>query len=216
MSYFRYIDNGDGPTKLFVGGIHGNEGVTSLRFLKNIKEEDLSPGQFYFYNFDKTPYVSTIKKEYYESEIGQRILNLINYFEPDFYTELHCYNLKNYDKLTSMGRYKKTGIPPLIKLGNHVLVSSVSPLIRMTYFSTETVCKTLEFPCFEKLTPELIEEYGFDELKAIETYEKLLKLILRSPSRKYFETEMMKDYSHQVHLAMKYAKMVFGEDFPPY
>ena len=156
MSYFRYIDNGKGPTKLFVGGVHGNEGVTSLKFIKRIKEEDLSPGQFYFYNFDKTDYISTIKKDYYESEIGLKILDLIEYFQPDFYTELHCYNLKNYEKLTSMERYKKTGIPPLIKLGNHVLVSSVSPLIRMTYFSTETVCKTLEFPCFEKLTPEII------------------------------------------------------------
>ena len=216
MSYFRYIDNGEGPTKLFVGGIHGNEGRTSLKFIKRIREEDLSNGQFYFYNFDKTPYVSTIKKEYYESEIGQKILNLIEYFEPDYYTELHCYNLKNYEKLTSMERYKKTGIPPLIKLGDHILVSSVSPLIRMTYFSTDTVCKTLEFPCIEKLDSETIEKYDFDKQSAIETYEKLLKLILKSPSRQYFEIEMMKDYREQVDLAIKYAEKVFGKDFPPY
>ena len=213
MSYFRYIDNGDGPTKLFIGGIHGNEGVTSLRFLKRIKQEDLSSGQFYFYNFDKTPYISTIKKEYYESEIGLKILDLIRYFEPDFYTELHCYNLKNYDKLTSMERYNKTGIPPLIKLANHVLVSSVSPLIRMTYFSTDTVCKTLEIPCIEKLTPEICEKYNFNKDLACETYEDMLKLILKSPSREYFEKESHPD---QVYLAMKYAKKVFGEDFPPY
>ena len=216
MSYFRYIDNGEGPTKLFIGGVHGNEGVTSLKFIKRIDEKDLSPGQFYFYNFDKTPYISTIDKDYYESEIGQKILNLIEYFKPDFYTELHCYNLKNYEKLTSMDRYNKTGIPPLIKLGNYVLVSSVSPLIRMTYFSTETVCKTLEFPCLEKLTPELIDEYDFDKDLALETYEKLLKLILKSPSRNYFESEMMIDYAPQVHLAMRYAEKVFGKDFPPY
>jgi len=216
MSYFRYIDNGEGPTKLFVGGVHGNEGATSLKFIEKINVEDLSPGQFYFYNFDRTSYISTIKKEYYESEIGQKILNLIEYFEPDFYTELHCYNLKNYDKLTSMERYRKTGIPPLIKLGNHVLVSSVSPLIRMTYFSTDTVCKTLEIPCFEKLTPQIIEEYGFDKKSAIDTYERLLKLILRSPSRNHFEGEMLKDYAPQVELAMEYAQKVFGKDFPPY
>ena len=216
MSYFRYIDNGDGPTKLFIGGVHGNEGVTSLKFIKRIKNEDLSSGQFYFYNFDKTPYISTIRKEYYESEIGLKILNLIEYFKPDFYTELHCYNLKNYEKLTSMDRYAKTGIPPLIKLGNHVLVSSVSPLIRMTYFSTDTVCKTLEFPCVEKLTSDAVAEYGFDKKSAIETYENLLKLILISPSRGYFEREMIKRYKTQVDLAIEYAKKVFGEDFPPY
>ena len=216
MSYFRYIDNGKGPTKLFIGGVHGNEGLTSLRFIRRIKEEDLSPGQFYFYNFDRTPYISTIEKEYYESDLGLEILDLIEYFEPDFYTELHCYNLKNYEKLTSMERYERTGIPPLIKLGNHVLVSSVSPLIRMSYFSTNTVCKTLEIPCIEKLNPEVVEKYGFDEKLAVETYEKLLKLILKSPSRKHFETEMLKSYKDQVDLAIKYAKKVFGEDFPPY
>ena len=216
MSYFRYIDNGDGPTKLFIGGVHGNEGVTSLKFLKRINLEDLSAGQFYFYNFDRTEYISTIKKEYYESELGSRILDLITNFEPDFYTELHCYDLRNYDRLTSMERYRKTGIPPLIKLGNHILVSSVSPLIRMTYFSTDTVCKTLEFPCFEKVTPEIAEKYDFNQDLAVETYENLLKLILSSPSRQHFESEMMKKHKEQVMLAMKYAEKVFGKDFPPY
>ena len=88
MSYFRYIDNGEGPTKLFIGGLHGNEGFTSLKFIKKIKDEDLSSGQFYFYNFDKTQYISTIKKEYYESEIGLRILDLIENLQPDFYISI--------------------------------------------------------------------------------------------------------------------------------
>ena len=90
MSYFKYIDNGKGPTKLFIGGLHGNEGLTSLKFLENIDEDILSDGQFYFYNFDKTKYISTIKKEYYESDLGLKILDMIKYFNPDFYTELHC------------------------------------------------------------------------------------------------------------------------------
>lgn len=216
MSYFQYIDNGRGPTKLFLGGIHGNEGKTSIKFIKSIKQDDLSCGQFYFYNFDRTEYISTIKKEYYESELGQKILKLIEYFEPEFYTELHCYNLKNYNKLTSMERYLKTGVPPLIPAGNHVLVSSVSPLIRMTYFSTDTVCKTLEFPCLEKLTPEIMNEFKFDKKLAIDRYMDLLRLITKCESRVDFENAMMKKYRTQVKLAMDYAKKVFGEDFPPY
>ena len=216
MSYFQYIDNGRGPTKLFLGGLHGNEGKTSIKFIKLLKKEDLSSGQFYFYNFDKTDYISTIKKEYYESDLGQRVLKLINYFEPDFYTELHCFNLKNYDKLTSMERYKKTGVPPLIPAGNHVLVSSVSPLIRMTYFSTDTVCKTLEFPCCEKLTPEVMEKFNFDKKSAVERYMDLLRLIAKCETRIEFENAMMIKYKSQVKLAMDYAKKVFGEDFPPY
>lgn len=216
MSYFQYIDNGRGPTKLFLGGVHGNEGKTSIKFIKSIKQEDLSCGQFYFYNFDRTEYISTIEKEYYESELGQKILKLIEYFEPEFYTELHCYNLKNYNKLTSMERYLKTGVPPLIPAGNHILVSSVSPLIRMTYFSTDTVCKTLEFPCLEKLNPEVINEFNFDKKSAIERYMDLLTLITKCESRVDFENAMMKKYRTQVKLAMDYAKKVFGEDFPPY
>ena len=216
MSYFKYIDNGRGPTKLFLGGVHGNEGKTSIKFIKLIKQEDLSCGQYYFYNFDHTEYISTLKKEYYESDLGQKILKLIKYFEPDFYTEMHCFNLKNYNKLTSMERYKKTGVPPLIPAGNHVLVSSVSPLIRMTYFSTDTVCKTLEFPCCEKLTPELIEEFSFDKKLAVDRYMDLLRLITKSESRKDFENAILKKYEYQVKLAMDYAKKVFGEDFPPY
>ncbi|WP_342764343.1 DUF2119 domain-containing protein [uncultured Methanobrevibacter sp.] len=216
MSYFQYIDNGRGPTKLFLGGIHGNEGKTSIKFIKSIKQDDLSCGQFYFYNFDRTEYISTIKKEYYESELGQKILKLIEYFEPEFYTELHCYNLKNYNKLTSMERYLKTGVPPLIPAGNHILVSSVSPLIRMTYFSTDTVCKTLEFPCLEKLTPEIMNEFNFDKKLAIDRYMDLLTLITKCESRVDFENAMMKKYRTQVKLAMDYAKKVFGEDFPPY
>ena len=216
MSFFKYIDNGKGPTKLFLGGVHGNEGKTSIKFIKKLKQEDLSSGQFYFYNFDKTKYMSTIKKEYYESDLGQRILKLINYFEPDFYTELHCFDLSHYDKLTSMNRYKRTGVPPLIPAGNHVLVSSVSPLIRMTYFSTDTVCRTLEFPCIEKLTPEIIEKYDFNKELAVGRYMDLLRLITKCETRMDFENAMMNKYKSQVKLAMDYAKKVFGEDFPPY
>ena len=216
MSFFEYIDNGKGPTKLFLGRVHGNEGKTSIKFIKAINHDDLSCGQFYFYNFDKTDYISTIKKENYESDLGKKILKLIEYFNPDFYTELHCFNLANYDKLTSMERYKKTGIPPLIPAGNHVLVSSVSPLIRMTYFSTDTVCKTLEFPCIEKLTPEIMEKFNFDKKLAIERYMDLLRLITKCETRLDFENAMMKKYRTQVKLAMSYAKKVFGEDFPPY
>ena len=216
MSFFQYIDNGKGPTKLFLGGVHGNEGKTSIKFIKSIKQDDLSCGQFYFYNFDKTDYISTLKKEYYQSDLGQMILKLIEYFNPDFYTELHCFNLANYNKLISMERYKKTGVPPLIPAGNHVLVSSVSPLIRMTYFSKDTVCKTLEFPCLEKLTPEIEEKYDFDKKLSIERYMDLLRLITKCESRVDFENAIMKKYEYQVKLAMDYAKKVFGEDFPPY
>ena len=78
MSYFRYIDNGEGPTKLFIGGVHGNEGVTSLKFLKASALMIYLADSSISYNFDRHRYISTIKKEYYESELGLRILDLID------------------------------------------------------------------------------------------------------------------------------------------
>ena len=187
-----------------------------LNLLNYLKEKICLPVSSIFTILIKQTIFPQLKKEYYESDLGQRILKLIKYFEPDFYTELHCFNLKNYDKLTSMERYKKTGVPPLIPAGNHVLVSSVSPLIRMTYFSTDTVCKTLEFPCCEKLTPEVMEKFNFDKKSAVERYMDLLRLIAKCETRIDFENAMMIKYKSQVKLAMDYAKKVFGEDFPPY
>ena len=85
MSYYRFIDKGKGPTKLFVGGIHGHEGETTIDFLKSISYSDFSKGKTFIYNFDYTEYISTIKKEYYETKIGKNIINLIKKNNPDFY-----------------------------------------------------------------------------------------------------------------------------------
>lgn len=216
MAYFRYIDNGEGPTKLIIGGVHGNEGKTAIRFLKSLKRSDFSKGQIYIYNFDRTEYISTIDPSYYESEIGRKILGLIEEIKPDFYIELHCYNIKNFKKLTSMERFDKTGVPPLLDLGEYVLLSSVSPLIRTKYFPRKTICQTLEFPCLDKLTPEICKEYDFDFDRSYEVYDKILKMLAIAPSRRYYEIEIMRDYMKQAILAIKYAKLIFGKNFPPY
>ena len=50
MSYYRHINNGKGPTKLIIGGIHGNEGRTTINRIKLLKNEDFGPGQIYIYN----------------------------------------------------------------------------------------------------------------------------------------------------------------------
>lgn len=216
MSYFRYIDNGKGPTKLFVGGIHGNEGKTSIKFIKHLKKDDFSCGQIYIYNFNKSPYISTLKEEFFSSSIGLKIISLVKELKPDFYTELHCYDLAHFDRLTSSNRFFTQGVPPLIDCGNHILISSVSPLIRMKYFTAKTVCKTLEFPCFNKLNSEIIKEFQFNEKLSIERYEDILKLIVTATSRINFEDKISSIYPKQAELAIYYAKKIFGKNFPPY
>ena len=221
MSYFRYIDNGEGPTKLFVGGVHGDEGQHVLPIIKLLNREDFSPGQIYIYNFDKTPYISTIHKEFYQSEQGKKILDLIDYYKPDFYTELHSYNIRHFKNLTSMDRLDSQGIPPLIDCGEYVLCSSVSPLIRRKHFTKENICQTLEFPTFRgadlKLSDdELYDKYEFNYDDSVREYMSFLRLITLSRDRDDFEKRVLKDYKKQADLALKYVKIIYGLDFPRY
>jgi len=210
MSYVRLIDRGDGPTKLFVGGVHGNEGETTIKFLKSLDINDFSEGKILIYNFDNTPYISTLKKEYYKSKIGYEIINLIKKYDPDFYVELHCYNIKNYEKLISPSRRQSQGVPPLIELENHILISSVSPLIRKKYFKKEAICKTLEIPCLNN------KQYDNLKINLSKLYLKIIKIIAKAKNRKEFEDIMLKSYPDQVKLAKDYAKEIFGEDYPPF
>lgn len=221
MSYFRYIDNGEGPTKLFIGGVHGDEGKDVLPLIKLLSNDDFSSGQIYIYNFDKTPYISTIHREFYQSEQGKKILDLIDYYKPDFYTELHSYNIKNFNKLTSLERLDSQGIPPLIDCGQYVLCSSVSPLIRRKHFTKENICQTLEFPSFRgddlKLSEEeLFEKYDYNYDLSVEEYMSFLRLITLSKNRDDFEKRVLKDYKKQADLALKYVKIIYGLDFPRY
>ncbi|MBE6512520.1 MAG: DUF2119 domain-containing protein [Methanobrevibacter olleyae] len=221
MSYFRYIDNGEGPTKLFIGGVHGDEGKDVLPLIKLLSNDDFSDGQIYIYNFDKTPYVSTIYREFYESEQGKRILDLIDYYKPDFYTELHSYNIKHFNRLTNLERLDKDGIPPLIDCSQYVLCSSVSPLIRRSHFTKENICQTLEFPSFRgedlNLTEEeLFEKYNYDHDASVHEYMSFLRLITISKNRDDFEKRVLKDYKKQADLALKYVKIIYGLDFPRY
>ena len=221
MSYFRYIDNGEGPTKLFIGGVHGDEGKDVLQLIKLLSNDDFSSGQIYIYNFDKTPYISTIHREFYQSEQGKRILDLIDYYKPDFYTELPSYNIKHFKKLTSLERLDSQGIPPLIDCGQYVLCSSVSPLIRRNHFTKENICQTLEFPSFRgedlKLSDEeLFKKYDYDYNLSVKEYMSFLRLITLSKNRDDFEKRVLKDYKKQADLALKYVKIIYGLDFPRY
>ena len=221
MSYFRYIDNGEGPTKLFIGGVHGDEGKDVLPLIKLLSNDDFSSGQIYIYNFDKTPYISTIHREFYQSEQGKRILDLIDYYKPDFYTELHSYNIKHFKKLTSLERLDNQGIPPLIDCGQYVLCSSVSPLIRRNHFTKENICQTLEFPSFRgedlKLNDEeLFKKYDYDYNLSVKEYMSFLRLITLSKNRDDFEKRVLKDCKKQADLALKYVKIIYGLDFPRY
>lgn len=219
MAYFKHIDNGEGPTKLIIGGVHGNEGKTTIELIKLLKNEDFGMGQIYIYNFEKTPYISTLKKEFYKTKQGQKIIKLIKEYKPDFYTELHSYNITHFEQLTSNTRFKTQNIPPLIDCGEYVLVSSVSPLIRFKYIDKKSVCKTIEIPSFKNENfnlEKLKKEYTFDKNKSLNVTMSLLYLITKSNTRREYEEKITEMYPKQVDLAIKYVKEFFSEKFSPF
>ena len=68
----------------------------TLDLVKRLTVDDFCDGQIYIYNFDRTPYISTLKEDFYKSEQGRKIISLIKYYKPDFYTELHSYNISHF------------------------------------------------------------------------------------------------------------------------
>lgn len=150
---FKIIGAGE-PVKLFIGGVHGNEGELTekvlLRLIKNIK---VTQGRIIICNLTKDgEYLSTLNKAYYESETGMKLLGIIRSYRPSIYLELHSYSPENYEKLIDPERKQKAGVPPLIELEQRILIGSVSPLIRTNEFKIEDLCLTLEIP---KINPPI-------------------------------------------------------------
>jgi hypothetical protein len=96
MGFFKIIKKGNGLKRLFIGGVHGREGLTTIKPLKSLRDNDVSEGCLVIYNCDKSNYISTLNPLYYESDTGKEVLYLINHYKPDMYIELHCYKPENY------------------------------------------------------------------------------------------------------------------------
>jgi hypothetical protein len=202
LGYFKIIYRGEQPNRLFIGGVHGKEGRSTIHALEQLTDDDVNKGRLVIYNCDDTAYLSTLKREYYDTEIGKEILYLIDYYRPQVYIELHCYKKVNYVNLTKPDRCSEQGVPPLIELEKGVLIGSVSPYIRTTLFERNDICMTLEMPCQA--------EHG-----SLQVYKDVLKIIAGSNSREELEVKMKNFYPEQVDTARRYAQEFFG-DYPPF
>lgn len=216
MSFFRLIDKGKGPVRLFVGGVHGKEGLSTIHALKRIHNSHVKSGKLIIYNCDQSKYISTLDTRYYKTKMGQEILKLIKIYQPEMYIEPHCYRPESYGKLVDMGREEKVGVPPLIELEKGVLIGSVSPFIRTSLFKREDVCLTLEMPCIHQKNGCLdLENPCIYPNQSLEIYTQILKLIARSESRDEIVEKMSEKYPEQVKTAQRYAQEFFGE-YPPF
>ncbi len=198
MLYSKVIEKGNGPTRIIIGGVHGNEGLTTIDLIKHLKENDVIDGKLLIYNCPKSKYVSTLDPQYYHSHMGEKILNLIKTYKPEIYVELHCYKPASYLKLIDLDRKKRAGVPPLIELEHGVLISSVAPYLRTKFFKRHDVCITLEMPC--KPTE-----------KSRQIYLEVMKAIAGSKNRSELEDKLRIKYPEQVKTAQRYAAEFFGE-----
>ena len=198
MEYFRKIDKSNGPVRIFIGGVHGKEGLTTIELIKEINNDDVVNGKLLLFNCPHSKYISTLDPRYYKTEMGKAIINIIKTHKPRIYVELHCYKPESYHKLINLNRKDEAGVPPLIELENGVLISSVSPYLRTELFKRNDVCITLEMPC----NPS-------QESK--EVYFEIMKEIAGSDNRLEFEKKLQVKYPVQVERARKYAAEFFGE-----
>ena len=198
MQFSRIIDRGNEPTRIFIGGVHGKEGLTTSDLIKRLNYNDVNGGKLLLYNCPESEYISTLDSHYYKSHMGEKILKLIKTNNPEIYVELHCYKPSSYLKLIDLDRKKRAGVPPLIELEHGVLISSVAPYLRTKFFKRHDVCITLEMPCMPTE-------------KSRQIYLGVMKAIAGSKNRSELEDKLRINYPEQVKTAQRYAAEFFGE-----
>jgi len=136
-----------GPTRLVIGGLHGDEGLVTAPIIARLAAEELSAGEAILVPslVAGGQYIGVLTAEYYESAAGQLLLRLIRRYTPAFYFELHAYGQQSYERLTDPGRVNKIGVPHFIELGNGILIGSIAPLLRRR-FTIADFCMTIEVP----------------------------------------------------------------------
>ncbi len=198
ISFYKSFGEGN-PTRLFVGGLHGEEYKVTDRALENFSERfsfDEKEGKVVLCSLGgiEQEYVSTLKRDYFESEAGRKLLRLIYHYSPSIYLELHSYS--NYSNLTDSKRIEKEGVPPLVDLESGILAGSISPFLR-TKFKRRDFCFLLDLP-------KDIQNY--DELSDI------LSLIATGADREDIVTKLNKKYPEKTEEMIKnYIAFYHGE-----
>lgn len=187
------------PVRLFVSGLHGNEHETTdivLEKFSNYISRNETEGKIVLFTLRDVSqeYVSTLEEEYYETEAGQKLLSVINTYQPPIYLELHSYS--NYSKLTDENRMEKEGVPPLVDLGSGILAGSVSPLLRRKFHEND-FCFLLDIPKGEEIKEELM---------------KIMEIIARGKDRGEIVEKLSTKYPEQMKQMVKHYLEFYGEE----
>jgi len=147
MKLYRLTASEAGPTKLFVGGLHGKEGLYTAPILEQLAKDVVYAGKAIIVPclIEHGKYVDVLSEEYYRSRAGIELLQLIENYKPHFYFELHAYGKHSYSGLTDPERELRIGVPPFVDCGTGILLGSIAPILRRK-FRERSFCVTIEVP----------------------------------------------------------------------
>jgi hypothetical protein len=195
VTLFRAVAPEEGPKKLFVGGLHGDEGAHTAPILERLAQEDVYAGEAVIVPslVENSSYIGVLNAEYYKSEAGKLLLHLIQDYKPRFYFELHAYGEHAYESLTDPERVKKIGVPHFIELVEGILIGSISPILRRK-FTVHDFCMTLEVP-----------KWKSDRASIKELVLEILQIALKHTDRE----ELMHEYRMRYPVQVKMAEELF-------
>ena len=198
MKLYRLIASEAGPTKLFVGGLHGKECLYTAPILEQLAKDEVYAGRAIIVPclVEHGKYVDVLSEEYYRSRAGIELLQLIENYKPHFYFELHAYGKHSYSRLTDPEREKRIGVPPFVDLGMGILLGSIAPILRRK-FSERDFCITIEVPNwkleYEKVRTEVLRVLRLALSKA-KRDEVMEVLRMRYPAQMQKAEELFRQY----------------------
>lgn len=206
MTLYRSITHVKGPTKLFVGGLHGDEGLYTAPILELLAQEDLSAGEAIIVPSlaENSSYIGVLNAEYYQSEAGKILLLLIHDYNPRFYFELHAYGEHSYESLTEPERIKKIGVPQFVDMGDGILIGSIAPILRRN-FTLHDFCMTIEVP-----------KWKSDRASIKEQVLEILQIALKHTNREALMHEFRMRYPVQVKMAEELFYTYYRHQLKPF
>ncbi|RZN42496.1 MAG: DUF2119 domain-containing protein [Methanophagales archaeon ANME-1-THS] len=206
VKLYRLVAGETRPAKLFVGGVHGTEGLYTAPILEHLAREEVYQGEVIIIPslVETSEYIGVLSEEYYQSDAGMKLLQLILRYKPRFYFELHAYEEPAYARLTDPERVKKIGVPHFVDLYKGVLIGSIAPILRRK-FTANDFCMTIEVPKWKCAHPEIIE-------KVLE----VLRIALTKTDREEVMHELRTRYPEQIKMAVYLFHQYYREHLKPF
>jgi len=183
------------PVRLLAAGLHGDEWRSTSKRLEGLTIPAIGT-LLVIPKVSGREYMSTLDKDYY-TKYAHLLLDTIRINKPQIYLELHSYSSKNFTVLTDKSRLEQEGVPAYIEIESGILMGSVSPYIRVDYFSPYDLCISFEMP----------KHPSEESLRVID---RLVGVVKECESRNDFVEYMKKHYPKQTSAAIKNYLRFYG------